>query len=191
MEPPEWFNIPRSRNRQMNISPVEEVGMKAWEYTQWDSKRMEVVASARKASPERALNQLRLMIQKTFSYPEVIIQELVIWRTRQQIYSNFGGSMIKIKREDLINYIKDNIDTRIQILLILKTIPDERLDGTILRPFSIHRNYYKDYVSFLNTLKEIKMIHLTQEGLFVNYHGDSKKVKYLDMKKSLINCNIC
>ncbi len=59
--------------------------------------------------------------------------------------------MIKIKREDLINYIKDNIDicldfTNIELNLDTR---DERLDGTILVFPYIETTIKIDYAIFL------------------------------------------
>lgn len=59
--------------------------------------------------------------------------------------------MIKIKREDLINYIKDNIDTSLDFIDIELNLDtrDERLDGTILVFPYIEATIKIDYASFL------------------------------------------
>lgn len=59
--------------------------------------------------------------------------------------------MIKIKREDLINYIKDNIDTSLDFIDIELNLDtrDERLDGTILVFPYIEATIKIDYVIFL------------------------------------------
>lgn len=56
--------------------------MKAWEIHYIDSdgiQRMEVVASARKPSPERALKLAQIDDLENIKLSEVIIQELVIY----------------------------------------------------------------------------------------------------------------
>lgn len=59
--------------------------------------------------------------------------------------------MIKIKREDLINYIKDNIDTCLDFTDIELNLDtrDERLDGTILVFPYIETTIKIDYTIFL------------------------------------------
>lgn len=59
--------------------------------------------------------------------------------------------MIKIKREDVINYIKDNIDTDLDFTDIEFNLDtrDERLDGTILAFPYIETTIKIDYAIFL------------------------------------------
>lgn len=59
--------------------------------------------------------------------------------------------MIKIKREDLINYIKDNIDTCLDFTDVELNLDtrDERLDGTILVFPYIETTIKIDYAIFL------------------------------------------
>lgn len=64
--------------------------------------------------------------------------------------------MIKIKREDLINYIKDNIDTDLDFINIELNLDtrDERLDGTILVFPYIEATIKIDYAIFLEYITE-------------------------------------
>lgn len=59
--------------------------------------------------------------------------------------------MIKIKRQDLINYIKDNIDTSLDFIDVELNLDtrDERLDGTILVFPYIEATIKIDYTIFL------------------------------------------
>lgn len=59
--------------------------------------------------------------------------------------------MIKIKREDLINYIKNNIDTCLDFTDIELNLDtrDERLDGTILVFPYIETTIKIDYANFV------------------------------------------
>lgn len=59
--------------------------------------------------------------------------------------------MIKIKRQDLINYIKDNIDTCLDFTDIELNLDtrNERLDGTILVFPYIETTIKIDYAIFL------------------------------------------
>lgn len=59
--------------------------------------------------------------------------------------------MIKIKRQDLINFIKDNIDTDLDFTDIELNLDtrDERLDGTILVFPYIETTIKIDYAIFL------------------------------------------
>ena len=69
--------------------------------------------------------------------------------------------MIKIKREDLINYIKDNIDTSLDFTDIELNLDtrDERLDGTILVFPYIETTIKIDYANF------VEYIHREREAL--------------------------
>lgn len=59
--------------------------------------------------------------------------------------------MIKIKREDVVNFIKDNIDTDLDFTDIELNLDtrDERLDGTILVFPYIETTIKIDYAIFL------------------------------------------
>lgn len=59
--------------------------------------------------------------------------------------------MIKIKRQDLINYIKDHIDTDLDFIDVELNLDtrDERLDGTILVFPYIETTIKIDYAIFL------------------------------------------
>ena len=59
--------------------------------------------------------------------------------------------MIKIKREDVVNFIKDNIDTDLDFTDIEFNLDtsDERLDGTILVFPYIETTIKIDYATFL------------------------------------------
>ena len=59
--------------------------------------------------------------------------------------------MIKIKREDVINYIKDNIDTDLDFTDIELNLDtrDEMLDGTVLVFPYIETTIKIDYAIFL------------------------------------------
>lgn len=69
--------------------------------------------------------------------------------------------MIKIKRQDLINYIKDNIDTSLDFTDIELNLDtrDERLDGTILVFPYIETTIKIDYANF------VEYIHREREVL--------------------------
>lgn len=59
--------------------------------------------------------------------------------------------MIKIKRKDLINYIKDNIDTDLDFIDVELNLDtrDERLDGTVLIFPYIETTIKIDYANFV------------------------------------------
>lgn len=69
--------------------------------------------------------------------------------------------MIKIKREDLINFIKDNIDTSLDFIDVELNLDtrDERLDGTILVFPYIETTIKIDYANF------VEYIHREREAL--------------------------
>lgn len=69
--------------------------------------------------------------------------------------------MIKIKRQDLINYIKDNIDTDLDFIDVELNLDtrDERLDGTILVFPYIETTIKIDYANF------VEYIHREREVL--------------------------
>lgn len=69
--------------------------------------------------------------------------------------------MIKIKRQDLINYIKDNIDTDLDFIDVELNLDtrDERLDGTILVFPYIETTIKIDYANF------VEYIHRQREVL--------------------------
>ena len=68
--------------------------------------------------------------------------------------------MIKIKRQDLINYIKDNIDTSLDFIDVELNLDtrDERLDGTILVfPYienEMGYNLQKSFITLSKTIRE-------------------------------------
>lgn len=64
--------------------------------------------------------------------------------------------MIKIKRQDLINYIKDNIDTCLDFTDIELNLDtrNERLDGTILVFPYIETTIKIDYAIFLEYISK-------------------------------------
>ena len=64
--------------------------------------------------------------------------------------------MIKIKRKDLINYIKDNIDTDLDFTDVELNLDtrDERLDGTVLVFPYIETTIKIDYAIFLEYISK-------------------------------------
>lgn len=64
--------------------------------------------------------------------------------------------MIKIKRQDLINYIKDNIDTSLDFIDVELNLDtrDERLDDTILVFPYIEATIKIDYAIFLEYISK-------------------------------------